>query len=441
MQAQTDYVLRTVEERGVRFVRLWFSDVLGFLKSFEITPAEIEVALEEGMTFDGSAIEGYSRVQESDMLLMPDAGTFEIVPWHDEDAPTARIFCDVHRITNEPFDGDPRFVLKRNLERARERGFTFYAGPEMEFFYFRSALEPDPLDHAGFFDLTQMDTVSNLRKNTILTLEAMGIPVEYSHHELGPSQHEIDLRYTDALTMADNVITFRHVVRKVAQDFGVHATFMPKPLAGDFGSGMHTHLSLFEGDVNAFHDPGDEYGLSKVGKCFIAGLLTHAREITAVTNQWVNSYKRLNVRYEAPVYVCWARNNRSALVRVPLHKKGKESSTRIEFRSPDPACNPYLAFSVMLAAGLKGIEEGYDLPPEATNNIFELTPEERAAEGIVALPQSLGEAIDVMEDSELVAEALGEHLFGYFIRNKRDEWAEYRAQVTPWEIERYLASL
>ncbi|MEX0665018.1 MAG: glutamine synthetase family protein [Acidimicrobiia bacterium] len=441
MQAQTDYVLRTVEERGVRFVRLWFTDVLGFLKSFEITPAEIDVALEEGMTFDGSAIEGYSRVQESDMLLMPDAGTFEIVPWHDEEAPTARIFCDVHHVSTEPFDGDPRFVLKRNLERARERGFTFYAGPEMEFFYFRSSSEPDPLDHAGFFDLTQMDTVSNLRKNTILALEAMGIPVEYSHHELGPSQHEIDLRYTDALAMADNVMTFRHVVRKVAQDLGVHATFMPKPIAGDFGSGMHTHLSLFEGDVNAFHDPGDEYGLSKVGKCFIAGLLTHAREITAVTNQWVNSYKRLSVRYEAPVYVCWARNNRSALVRVPVHKKGKESSTRIEFRSPDPACNPYLAFSVILAAGLKGVEEGYDLAPEATNNIFELTPEERAAEGITELPQSLGEAIDVMEESELVAEALGEHLFGYFIRNKRDEWAEYRAQVTPWEIERYLGSL
>jgi glutamine synthetase len=441
MERQREYVLRTVEERGVRFVRLWFTDVLGFLKSVEITPAELEVALEEGMTFDGSSIEGYSRVQESDMLLMPDASTFEIVPWHDDTAPTARIFCDVHHVSNEPFAGDPRFVLKRNLERARERGFTFYAGPEMEFFYFRSAREPEPLDHAGFFDLTQVEQVSDLRKNTILALEAMGIPVEYSHHELGPSQHEIDLRYTDALAMADNVMTFRHVVRKVAQDLGVHATFMPKPIAGDFGSGMHTHLSLFEGDVNAFHDPGDEYGLSKVGKCFIAGLLTHAREITAVTNQWVNSYKRLSVRYEAPVYVCWARNNRSALVRVPVHKRGKESSTRIEFRSPDPACNPYLAFSVILAAGLKGVEEGYDLPPEATNNIFELTHEERTAEGIGELPQSLGEAIDVMEESELVAEALGEHLFGYVIRNTRDEWAEYRAQVTPWEIERYLGSL
>jgi glutamine synthetase len=441
MQAQNDYVLRTVEERGVRFVRLWFTDVLGFLKDVEITPAELEGAIDEGMTFDGSAIEGYSRVQEADMLLMPDAGTFEIVPWHGEDAPTARIFCDVHRISGEPFDGDPRYVLKRNLERARERGFTFYAGPEMEFFYFRTADAPEPLDHAGFFDLTQQESVAELRKETLFALEAIGIPVEYSHHELGPSQHEIDLRYTDALTMADNVMTFRHVIRKVAHDLGVHATFMPKPIAGDFGSGMHSHLSLFEGDVNAFHDPGDPHGLSKVGKCFIAGLLAHAREITAVTNQWVNSYKRLSVRYEAPVYVCWARNNRSALVRVPIPKKGKESSTRIEFRSPDPACNPYLAFSVMLAAGLKGIEDGYDLPTEATNNIFEMTPEERAVEAITELPQSLGDAIDVMEGSELVAQALGEHLFEYFIRNKRDEWAEYRAQVTPWETERYLGLL
>jgi glutamine synthetase len=311
----------------------------------------------------------------------------------------------------------------------------------MEFFYFRSSDAPEPLDHAGFFDLTQLDMVSSLRRQTIITLEAMGIPVEYSFHENGPSQHEIDLRYTDALTMADNVMTFRLVVKEVAQDLGVFASFMPKPIAGDFGSGMHTHLSLFEGDVNAFHDPSHEHGLSKVGQCFIAGLLRHAREITAVTNQWVNSYKRLNVRYEAPVYVCWARNNRSALVRVPVPKKAKESSTRIEFRSPDPACNPYLAFSVMLAAGLHGIDEGYELPAAATNNIFEMTAEERAAEGIDALPRSLEEAIDVMESSELVAETLGEHVFDYFIRNKRSEWDDYRSQVTPFEVTRYLGTL
>src|SRR5437762_5881168 len=411
MERPLDYVLRTVEERGVRFVRLWFTDVLGKLKSFAITPAELEGALEEGMTFDGSAIEGYTRVQEADMLAKPDPGTFEIVPWRGEDAPVARMFCDVHRLDGEPFEGDPRHVLKRNLERAREKGFTFYAGPEMEFFYFKSARTPEPLDDASYFDLTQMDMVSELRKQTILTLEAMGIPVEYSFHELGPSQHEIDLRYTDALTMADNVMTFRQVVKQVATELGVYATFMPKPIEGAFGSGMHTQVSLFEGDVNAFHDPGDEHGLSKVGKCFIAGLLRHAREITAITNQTVNSYKRLIAGYEAPVYLSWARNNESALVRVPLPKRGKESSTRIEFRSPDPTCNPYLAFSVMLAAGLRGVEEGYDLPPEATNNIYEMTPEERAAEGIGSLPQSLAEAIEVMEASELVAETLGEHVF------------------------------
>jgi glutamine synthetase len=434
-------VAAIVSERGVRFVRLWFTDVLGQLKSFAITPAELETALEEGMTFDGSALEGFSRVQESDMLALPDPNTFEILPWRGEDAPVARMFCDVQHLSGEAFEGDPRNVLRRNLERAREKGFTFYAAPEMEFFYFRSQDAPEPLDRAGYFDLTEMDMASNLRKQTILTLEAMGIPVEYSHHELGPSQHEIDLRYTDALTMADNVMTFRVVVKEVATDLGVYATFMPKPIAGAFGSGMHTHLSLFEGDVNAFYDPGDEYGLSKVGRAFIAGLLRHAREITAVTNQTVNSYKRLIVGYEAPVYIGWARNNRSALVRVPLPKKGKESSTRIEFRSPDPACNPYLAFSVMLAAGLKGIEEGYDLAPEATNNIYEMTPDERAVEGIDSLPQSLAEAVDVMEGSDLVAETLGEHVFEYFIRNKRTEWADYKSQVTPWEVDRYLGRI
>jgi glutamine synthetase len=442
MQQQLDYVLRTVEERGVRFVRLWFTDVLGSLKSFAITPAELETALEEGMTFDGSAIQGYSRVQESDMLAMPDPSTFEIVPWRGQDAPVARMFCDIKHLSEEPFEGDPRYVLKRNLERARDKGFTFYTAPEMEFFIFESAdTPPVPLDHAGFFDLTEIDMVSELRRQTIVTLEAMGIPVEYSFHELGPSQHEIDLRYTDALTMADNVMTFRQVVKQVATELGVYATFMPKPIEGAFGSGMHTQVSLFEGDVNAFYDPGDEFGLSKVGRCFIAGLLHHAREITAVTNQTVNSYKRLIAGYEAPVHICWARNNESALVRLPAPKKGKESSTRIEFRSPDPACNPYLAFSVMLAAGLKGVEEGYDLPPEATNNIYEMTPEERAAEGIGSLPQSLTEAISAMEESELVAEALGEHVFDYFIRNKRSEWLDYKAHVSPWELDRYLGSL
>ncbi|HTK16650.1 MAG TPA: glutamine synthetase family protein [Acidimicrobiia bacterium] len=441
MDRQLEYVLRTVEERGVRFVRLWFTDVLGFLKSVEITPAELEMALEEGMTFDGSTIEGYSRIQESDMLAKPDANTFELLPGGDPEAPVARMFCDIQMFSGEPFPGDPRFVLKRNLERAREKGFTFFVGPEMEFFYSRSSENVEPLDTAGYFDHTANDLGSQLRKQTVLRLEAMGIPVEYSFHENGPSQHEIDLRHTDALTMADNVMTFRLVTKEVAQDLGVHATFMPKPIAGAFGSGMHSHLSLFEGDVNAFHDPGDEYGLSKVAKHFIAGLLVHASEIVAITNQWVNSYKRLIPGYEAPVYKCWARNNRSALVRVPLPKKDKSDSTRIEFRAPDPSCNPYLAFSVMLAAGLRGIEEGYALPAEATDNIYALSDAERLAEGISALPGSLRDALDAMERSELMAEALGEHVLENFLINKRREWTDYKSYVTPFEIDRSLGAL
>ena len=441
MERQNEYVLRTVEERGVRFVRLWFTDVLGFLKSVEITPAELEMALEEGMTFDGSTIEGYSRIQEADMLARPDPNTFELLPAEEDEGAVARMFCDIQTFSGEPFDGDPRYVLKRNLELAREKGFTFFAGPEMEFFYFRTGKKIEPLDTAGYFELTPNDLGSKLRKQTVLRLEAMGIPVEYSFHENGPSQHEIDLRYTDAITMADNVMTFRLITKEVASAHGVHATFMPKPIGGAFGSGMHTHVSLFEGDVNAFHDPGDEYGLSKVAKHFISGLLVHASEICAITNQWVNSYKRLIPGYEAPVYKCWARNNRSALVRVPLPKRGKNESSRIEFRAPDPACNPYLAFSVILAAGLKGIDEGYELPPEATDNIYQLTDEERLAEGIHPLPGSLRDALDAMERSELVAEALGEHVFENFLVNKRREWAEYKADVTPFEIARYLGTL
>src|SRR3954466_2802909 len=444
MERQKDYVLRTVEERGVRHIRLWFCDVLGQLKSVETSPAELEGALNEGMQFDGSAIDGYSRVQESDVLAMPDANSFELLPWGLEDEPSARMFCDIANLDGTPFEGAPRQVLKRNLERARERGFTFYAAPEMEFFYFANSdpsQQLEPIDTASYFDLTTADVARDIRKHTIQTLEAMGIPVEYSHHEDAPSQHEIDLRYTDALTMADNVMTFRLVVKEVAHEHGVHATFMPKPLRDVQGSGMHTHFSLFEGDVNAFHDPGDPHGLSKPGKNFIAGLLRHAREITAVTNQTVNSYKRLVVGYEAPVYVCWARNNRSALVRVPLPKRGKSDSTRIEFRAPDPACNPYLAFSVMLAAGLKGIEEGYPLPPEATDNIYALTDAERLAEGITAVPGSLRDALDAMERSEMVAEALGEHVFENFLVNKRREWTEYKAYVTPFEIDRSLGTL
>ena len=441
MERQQDYVLRTVEERGVRLIRLWFTDVLGQLKSVAISPAELENAFEEGLHFDGSVIDGFSRIQESDVLARPDPNTFELLPWGNGSEISGRMFCDILNHDGTAFEGDPRNVLKRNLDKAHDRGFSFMVAPEMEFFYFASG-DPtrplEPLDSGSYFDLTTADVASDLRTRTLLVLEAMGIPVEYSFHEDAPSQHEIDLRYTDALTMADNVMTFRLIVKEIAMEQGVFASFMPKPLAGVQGSGMHTHLSLFEGDENAFHETGDPYGLSKVARSFIAGLLHHAPEITAVTNQLVNSYKRLIAGYEAPVYVTWARNNQSALVRVPVTKKGKQSSTRIEYRAPDPACNPYLAYSVMLAAGLKGVEGGYDLPPEASANVFELTTEERAAEGIRPLPQSLSEALDVMEGSELVAEALGEHIFEWFLRNKRAEWFDYKAQVTQFELDRYL---
>jgi glutamine synthetase len=444
MERQQDYVLRTVEERGVRFIQLWFTDVLGTPKAFNITPADLEIALEEGMTFDGSAIDGFSRVQESDVLAKPDPKTFQILPLPQSEAAVARMFCDVTNLDGTPFEGDPRHVLKRALEAARERGFSFYASPDLEYFYFANGSPRErlqPLDNGSYFDLTPSDIANAVRKETVLTLEDMGIPVEKSQHEDAPSQHEIDLRYTDALTMADTVMTTRMVVKEVASRHGIYATFMPKPLAGVQGSGMHTHLSLFEGDTNAFHDPGDEYGLSKVAKGFIAGLLTHAREITAVTNQWVNSYKRLVVGYEAPVYVAWARNNRSVVVNVPHAKRGKNESTRIEYRAPDPAANPYLAFAVILAAGLRGVQEGYALSEETVANLYHSTPEERMAEGITTLPLSLSEAIAEMEHSELVAETLGEHVFEWFIRNKRAEWTEYKTQVTQFELDRYLPRL
>jgi glutamine synthetase len=396
------------------------------------------------MRFDGSAIDGFSRIQESDVLARPDPNSFELLPWADTYGTSARMFCDITNIDGSAFEGDPRQVLRRNLDRARDRGFSFYAAPEMEFFYFESSdpsQPPKPVDQAGYFDLTTADVASDLRQRTIATLEAMGIPVEYSHHEDAPSQHEIDLRYTDALTMADNVMTFRLVVREVALEAGVHATFMPKPLVGVQGSGMHTHLSLFEGDTNAFYDPGDERNLSKVARGFIAGLLRHAPEITAVTNQWVNSYKRLVSGFEAPIYTSWARNNRSVVVNVPPIKVGKAESARLEYRAPDPGCNPYLAFSVILAAGLRGIEEGYELPPETSENLYGLSDHELLAEGISTLPASLAEALDAMERSELVAEALGEHVFEWFIRNKRAEWRDYKTQVTQFELDRYLQRL
>lgn len=448
MERQQDYVLRTVEERGIRLVWLWFTDVLGTLKSFAVTSEELEQAFDEGIGFDGSAIEGFARVQESDMLARPDASTFQIMPQRSDgpDGGVARMFCDIYTPDGRPFWGDPRYVLRRTLEKAAERGFTFYVHPEIEFFIFRGVDDPTPLDQGGYFDYTPTAVTVELRREAISVLEKLGIPIEFSHHEVAPSQHEIDLRHADALTMADSVMTARLVIKELAAARDLYATFMPKPATDLPGNGMHTHMSLFEGNQNAFHDSSDEYHLSKVAKAFLAGMLVHAREITAVTNQWVNSYKRLITGRgypvpEAPVYVCWGRHNRSALIRVPMYKPRKDQSTRIEFRSPDPACNPYLAFSVMLAAGLKGIEEGYELPPEETDNIYEMSDAERRAKGIENLPEDLPEALRVMERSELVAEALGEEVFEYLLRNKRAEWDQYKSYVSPYEITRYLPLL
>jgi glutamine synthetase len=434
---QQEFVLRTLEERDIRFVRLWFTDVLGFLKSVAVAPAELEAAFAEGIGFDGSAVEGFTRVYEADMLALPDPSTFQVLPWRGDGQGTARMFCDIQMPDGSPSYACPRHVLKRSLSRAAELGFTFYTHPEVEFYLFSGepggGEEPVPIDAAGYFDHSPHGVGHDFRRQAITVLESMGISVEFSHHEAGPGQQEIDLRYADALTTADNVMTFRQVIKEVALNQGFYASFMPKPLAHHPGSGMHTHLSLFEGDRNAFFEAGAPYQMSKVGRSFIAGLLRHSPEILAVTNQWVNSYKRLWGGGEAPAYVCWGHNNRSALVRVPMYKPSKGQSTRVEFRAMDSASNPYLAFALLLAAGLKGIADGYELPPGAEDDVWALTEPERRAMGIDPLPSSLAEAIAAMERSELVAETLGEHVFEFFLRNKRAEWEEYRRQVTPFE--------
>jgi glutamine synthetase len=451
MDKQRDFVLRTIEERGVKFVRLWFTDVVGTLKSVAIAPAEVEGAFTEGIGFDGSAIEGLSRTFESDLLAYPDPTTFQTLPWRGDIDPTARMFCDIMTPDGEPAVSDPRNVLKRTLARAADRGFTFYTHPEIEFYLLKSSkygpAGPEPVDSAGYFDNVPGGTAHDFRRRSVRMLEDLGISVEFSHHEAGPGQNEIDLRYADALTTADNIMTFRTVIKEVAIEQGVYATFMPKPFAGQPGSGMHTHMSLFEGDANAFYEAGAQYQLSKVGRQFIAGLLTHAPEITAVTNQFVNSYKRLwggvgpDKLAEAPSFVCWGHNNRSALVRVPLYKPGKGQSARVEYRAIDSAANPYLTFSLLLAAGMKGIEEGYELPPEAEDDVWALTDRERRALGYDPLPASLDHAVQLMEESELVAETLGEQVFNYVLANKRAEWRDYRSEVTPFELQRNLEIL
>jgi glutamine synthetase len=441
--AKSDYgkVMKMIEENDVKFIKLWFTDILGFLKSFSVPKEEIEKAFAEGIGFDGSSIEGFVRIDESDMVAIPDPTTFAILPWRPKEKGVARVFCDIVTPDGKPFEGDPRYTLKKNLDKAKKMGFIYYVGPELEYFYFKDANSTEVLDKGGYFDLIPRDEALDLRRETVLFCEALGMKIEYSHHEVAPSQHEIDMRYEDALTMADNVMTYRLVVKEVAYRQGVYATFMPKPLFGENGSGMHTHMSLFKGKRNAFFDPKGQYNLSQNARYFIGGLLKYAPEFTAVTCQWVNSYKRLVPGYEAPVYLSWAQRNRSDLIRIPMYKPGKEEATRIEFRSPDPACNPYLTFSVMLAAGLAGMEEKIEPPDPVEANVYKMSAEERERRGIKQLPGSLSEAIQLTEKSKLVREALGDHVFDHFIENKKLEWDRYRVQITSYEIEKYLPIL
>ena len=442
-QGSKDYVRSAAKEHQVKFVRLWFTDILGFLKSVAIPIEQLSEALDEGVGFDGSSVEGFARIDESDMIALPDPSTFQVLPFRPQGGQSvARMFCDILLPSGKPYPGDPRYVLKRNLKRASDLGYTFYVSPELEYYYFKSPNPPlEVLDTGGYFDLTPLDVASDLRRETVLALESMGIEVASSHHEGAPSQHEIDLLYTDALTMADAAMTYRLVVKEIAIKNGVWATFMPKPLYGENGNGMHTHMSLFKGERNAFYNPKDADHLSRTAKYYIAGLLRHASEMTLFTNQWVNSYKRLVPGYEAPLYKTWAKVSRSDLVRVPACKPGKESAVRVEYRSPDPACNPYLAFAVMLASGLEGIENRYKLPPPNELDVSALTAKEREKANIGILPEDLSQAIEEAEGSTLLRKALGDHVFDKFIENKKIEWESYRAQVTTYELDQYLKVL
>ena len=439
--AEREYVLQAALDADVKFVRLWFPDILGHLKGFAIDIDDLNDAILQGVGFDGSAIEGFARIEESDMRAFPDPNTFTLLPWRPQRNAVARMFCDIRRPNAAVFSGDPRAALKRNLERVARLGYTYYVGTELEFFYLKDAENPEPLDRGGYFDQLSSQPASDLRRDTVLNLAEMGVSVKYSHHEAAPSQHEIDLQYTDALAMADSVMTAKLVIKELAQSRGAYASFMPKPMPGVNGSGMHIHQSLFRGETNAFYEEDDEHYLSEVAKKFIAGLVRHAPEITLVTNQWINSYKRLVPGYEAPVYVSWSHINRSDLVRVPAFKPGYQSSVRIEYRAPDPACNPYLAFSAMLAAGIKGIQEDYPVQPPVVGNVFQMTEERRQSLGIKTLPTSLGEAIALAEDSEVLNQALGDHIHTSFIQNKKIEWEDYRGTVTDYEISRYLPIL
>ena len=435
-------VISRMEKEGIEFVLLWFTDIEGHLKSFAVTPSEINDALDDGMGFDGSSITGFNAIEESDMVAIPDPETFQQMPWKEGETKVARMLCDIVTPDGNPYEGDPRHVLRRALERMSSLGFdTFNVGPELEYFLFKDNKGTETLDEGGYFAMTTMDAASDLRQETVRALESMGIPIEYVHHEVGPSQHEIDMRFTDALTMADHTVTYRLIVKEIAKKAGYHATFMPKPIFGENGSGMHTHQSLFKEGRNAFFDGDDPWHLSETGKAFIAGQLRHAREITAVFAQWVNSYKRLVPGYEAPVYVAWSQRNRSALIRIPLYKPGAEQATRAEIRCPDPACNPYLTFAALLHAGLEGIERGYELPEPMETNLYHLTPEQRKERGIVALPETLGEAVEELSASELARTALGPHIFDRYVELKRTEWDEYRVQLSQWELDKYLAVL
>jgi glutamine synthetase len=434
-------VVNMAKENDVKFIRLWFADITGQMKGFTITTEELKNALENGMGFDGSSIKGFARIDESDMVAMPDPRTFTILPYRPREKAVAGMLCDILNPDRTPYEGDSRYILKKQMDKMAKKGYTFYVGPELEFFIFRNERSTELLDEGGYFDITTLDAGNEVRRETILTLEQMGIDVEYSHHEVAPSQHEIDLRYKDGMTMADTVMVYRMVVKEIAQLKGLYATFMPKPIFGVNGSGMHTHQSIFKGEKNLFFDASDKYHLSEEGKHYIAGIMRHAREITLVCNQWVNSYKRLVTGYEAPVYICWARRNRSAMLRVPMYQPGKEKSMRVEFRSPDPACNPYLAFACMVSAGMEGIENRYPMEGPLEKDVYNLTPEEMKELGVESLPGSLIEAIEISETSQLLKKTLGEHIFNNLIASKKIEWDEYRKRVHPYELDTYLPIL